>query len=51
MNLSDLLSYTALIVSIYGAILSTYIAITEFFRLKISIFSPNKSYITLSKKR
>lgn len=36
MNLSDLLSYTALIVAIYGAILSTYIAITEFFRLKLS---------------
>ena len=44
MNLSDLLSYTALIVAIYGAILSTYIAITEFFRLKLSYLDKHFFY-------
>lgn len=49
MTLSDLIAYTALFVSVYGAILSTYTAITEFFRLKLSILDLNKTSITLTK--
>lgn len=49
MNLSDFIALLAFIVALYGAILSTYTAINELFRLKISIFDLNKTCITLSK--
>ncbi len=49
MNLSDLIAYIALFVSIYGAILSTYTAINEFFRLSLSVLDLNKTFITLTK--
>lgn len=49
MTLTDLIAFFALFVALYGAILSTYTAINEFFRLKLSIFDTSKIYITLTK--
>lgn len=49
MDLSDFIAFLAFIVALYGAILSTYTAISELFRLKLSIFDLTKTYITLSK--
>lgn len=48
MDISDIIALLALLVGSYGAILSTYTAINEFFRLKLSILNPGKTYITLS---
>ncbi len=47
-NITDVIALLAFLVALYGAILSTYVAINEFFRLKLSVFNLNKTYITLS---
>lgn len=49
MNITDIIALFALIISIYGAILSTYTSINEFFRLKLSLIDLSKNFITLSK--
>lgn len=49
MNITDIIALFALIISIYGAALSTYIAINEFFRLKLFAINQSESFITLSK--
>lgn len=46
MNTTDIVALLALFISLYGAFLSTYTAISEFFRLNISYLG--KSYLTLS---
>lgn len=40
MNLTDAIAFFAFVVALYGAILSTYTAVNEFFRLKLSVFNP-----------
>lgn len=49
MDITDAIALLALIVASYSAVLSTCIAINEFFRLKLSIIDPKKTYITLTK--
>ena len=49
MSITDLIALLAFIVGLYSAILSTCIAINEFFRLKLYIINPSKTYITLTK--
>lgn len=49
MNITDIIALFALFISIYGAALSTYTAINEFFRLKLLVFNPKETYITLTK--
>ena len=49
MDITDIIAFFALIVALYGAILSTYTAINEFFRLKLSLIDLSKNFITLSK--
>ena len=49
MTITDIIALFALIISIYGAALSTYTAINEFFRLKLLVFNPKETYITLTK--
>lgn len=49
MSITDIIALLALFVSLYGAILSTYTAINEFFRLKLSIINQDKSFITFTK--
>ncbi len=46
MSATDIIALLALIVATYGAILSTYTAINEFFRLKLTYL--NKHYFTLT---
>lgn len=47
MNVTDLIAFFAFVIALYSAVLSTYTAINEFFKLKLSYLG--KSYITLSK--
>ena len=48
MNVTDLIAFFAFVIALYSAVLSTYTAINEFFKLKLSYLG--KSYITLSKR-
>lgn len=49
MGVTDTIALLALFVALYGAILSTYTAINEFFRLKLSILNQDEAFITLTK--
>jgi len=49
MSNTDFIALLAFFISLYGAILSTYTAINEFFRLKLSIINQDKSFITFTK--
>ena len=49
MSTTDFIALLAFFISLYGAILSTYTAINEFFRLKLSIINQDKSFITFTK--
>lgn len=49
MSNTDFIALLAFFISLYGAILSTYTAITEFFRLKLFAISQEKNFITLTK--
>lgn len=50
MDITDIIAFFAFIVALYGAILSTYTAINEFFRLNLLVFNSKETYITLNKK-
>lgn len=49
MSTTDFIALLAFFISLYGAILSTYTAINEFFRLELSIINQDKSFITFTK--
>lgn len=49
MSITDVIALLAFIVALYSAILSTYTAINEFFRLKLSILDLSQISITLTK--
>ena len=49
MSNTDFIALLAFFISLYGAILSTYTAMTEFFRLKLLTISQEKNFITLTK--
>lgn len=48
MTITDIIALLAFIVALYGAVLSTYTAINEFFRLKLFLIDSSKNFITLS---
>ncbi len=49
MSITDVIAFLAFIVSLYSAILSTYTAINEFFKLKLSVLDLSQTCITLTK--
>lgn len=49
MDISDIIALFAFFIALYGAALSTYTAINEFFRLNFSVFDLSKTCITLTK--
>lgn len=49
MNITDIIALLALFVALYSAVLSTYTAINEFFRLKLSILNRDKTFFTFTK--
>ena len=48
MSITDIIALLAFIVALYGAILSTYTAINEFFRLRLFAINQSENFITLS---